>query len=103
MKKCLLLLIPVLLVLACSRKTVPASRTKANENIPPRTYNASAVAQGRVVYTNRCGRCHGLKPVQKYSAQEWEPILTVMIRKARLQAADSVNVSAYVFSGAKGN
>lgn len=79
------------------------SETKAGKIISTRPFDAGAVAQGRVVYVNRCGRCHGLKPVLKYSVQEWEPILKSMIRKARLQAIDSANVSAYVFSGAKGN
>jgi hypothetical protein len=103
MKKIIVLITLVVLVVACSRKAVPVTEAIAKEKglAPSGAVDASRASLGRLVYTNRCGRCHGLKPVQKYSAQEWEPLLTVMIRKARLDAEDSANVTAYVFSNAK--
>lgn len=101
MKKILLLLTAVFVLLACSRKTITTAETKVKEPAAASSFDVQAIAQGKVVYTNRCGRCHGLKPVQRYTQQEWETILNLMIRKARLQAIDSANVTAYVFSNAK--
>lgn len=62
---------------------------------------STAVVKGKVVYINRCGRCHNLKPMQKYTAEEWSPILQVMIHKARLNASDSTSVTAYIRAHAK--
>lgn len=103
MKKFLVFITLVALVNACSRKTVPATEaeTKEKDSELSKTADANRVSQGRLVYTNRCGRCHGRKAVQKYTAQEWKPVLTIMIRKARLNAEDSANVTAYVFSNVK--
>ena len=107
MKKLFVLSALVCLVFACSRKTVPAeeiiiSNKKEEKNkveVVAATNNEATT--GKTVYTTRCGRCHGLKPVDKYTATEWENILKVMIPKANLSEHESKDVTAYVMANAK--
>lgn len=91
-----------LFVFACSRKTIPTAENNLQENTTHTLSAADSVTlvKGKVVYINRCGRCHNLKPVQKYTAKEWSPVLQIMIHKARLNAIDSLSVTQYVLINA---
>ena len=101
MKKLIIITLLILIVFACSRKTIASSET----NIPDREKkdrpNAEMVSQGKTVYNYRCGRSHSLKPVGKYTAAEWENILKVMTTKARLNETESTQVTTYVIANAK--
>ena len=61
----------------------------------------STMAPGQIVYTTRCNRCHGLKIVENYTAQQWENILKIMVPKAGLNESESKQVTAYVMEHAK--
>lgn len=106
MKKASTVIILALLVFACSRKTVntsetAASTTSATEATKPDAEHAALVAQGQTVYTNRCGRCHGLKDVTAYTTTRWDGILKSMIPKAKLNETEAQQVTAYVMDNAK--
>jgi mono/diheme cytochrome c family protein len=102
-----------LLVLACHRKTVPASdivisnkpnteETKTVVEQPPQVQQEPDLAtQGKTVYTSRCGRCHGLKNTEAYTPQQWDNILKSMIPKAKLNEEEAKQVTAYVMANAK--
>jgi mono/diheme cytochrome c family protein len=91
------------LVLACSRKAIVISGSLPSKDTveAPALPHATAVAEGKTIYANRCGRCHALKPVGRYTASEWEPILAAMNKKARLNEMDAAKVVSYVMAGAK--
>jgi mono/diheme cytochrome c family protein len=117
MKKTITLSFIALAVFACSRKTVSTTttttpqvnegtkmETPANEKAKvetPKTTTVDLTAQGKNVYTNSCGRCHGLKPVENYTESRWTEILKSMIPKARLNDTEAQQVTAYVMANAK--
>lgn len=54
--------------------------------------------QGRQTYTASCNRCHGYPEVQKYSEEEWHPIMERMGKKAKLTAEQTELVTRYVIA-----
>jgi cytochrome c5 len=124
MKKVILLtLSSALILIACSRKTVPAketgatSATKKTENtepgkvatplpvvadIQPATPNDLSLAEnGKIVYNAKCGRCHDLKNAADYTAERWEKILEQMAPKAKLTDDEKKQVAAFVNANCK--
>ena len=107
MKKIFVVFALVCLVFACSRKTVPTEEIIiSNRKTEKHTIGTAASGKleaetGKTVYTTRCGRCHNLKPVEKYTAEQWDKILISMIPKARLSEKESNDVTAYVLANAK--
>ncbi|MER3465405.1 MAG: hypothetical protein C4329_14335 [Chitinophagaceae bacterium] len=102
-------------VFACSPKTAPTTSTtnttnttsttstssnSTNTNSSASASTASTIEAGHVVYDNRCGRCHGLKDVTKYTTAQWDGILKSMIRKAKLDDTQAQQVTAYVMANA---
>lgn len=124
MKKSIIISV-VLIGLACSRKTVVSTETKTpavenrsdpsmevpltDERLIPNTpvkhdptpLPADAMAAGKVLYTNRCGNCHALKPLEYYTVQQWDRILKKMMPRARLNTEEQKHVTAYVKANAK--
>lgn len=115
MKRLAIVLSVTAFVVACSPKTVPT--TTSTTNMPSSTTttttttssttnttaatNASTIEAGHTVYTNRCGRCHGLKEVSAYTTTQWDGILKSMIPKAKLDETQAAQVTAYVMANAK--
>jgi hypothetical protein len=56
---------------------------------------------GRIIFTNRCGKCHDLPKADQYTAQRWDGILSSMIPKARLNEEQGLHVTAYLKAQAK--
>jgi mono/diheme cytochrome c family protein len=100
MKKLTIILALGVAIAACSRKTVATAETKPEVETTTVTESSLAL-QGKTVYTNRCGRCHGLKNTQRYTVSEWDNILKSMIPKARLNEEQASQVTAYVHANAK--
>src|SRR4051794_36312609 len=103
MKKATTIITLALLVFACSRKTVNTSETASTTPNTTTTEvaktddaHAALVDQGKTVYATRCNRCHGLKDVTAYTTTRWDGILKSMIPKAKLDEAQSQQVTAYV-------
>lgn len=113
MKKTITIVTLALLVFACSRKTTntaqtttttPATTTEASASASEtagNTEHASLVEQGKIVYTTRCNRCHGLKDVTAFTTTRWDGILKNMIPKAKLDATQAQQVTAYVMENAR--
>jgi mono/diheme cytochrome c family protein len=102
MKKTSAIILIALVAFACSRKTV-ASSDSTSENKTDKSTDApvALVKQGHAVYTAKCGKCHGLKPVENFTADRWNNILKKMIPKAKLTDAEAEQVTAYVMANAK--
>ena len=85
-----------------NKATTATSTTAATETKPvAATATAEQIEAGHVVYTNNCGKCHGLKEPGNYTKDAWTPILKGMIPKAKLNADDAKLVTAYVMANAK--
>jgi mono/diheme cytochrome c family protein len=110
MKKTFVLSVLVITVLACHRNSIPAAATPApvtdipevmhDETATADASRAELITQGKTVYINRCGRCHGLKRVENFTATRWDGILKIMIPKARLNETEAQQVTAYVLENA---
>lgn len=106
MKKFALIVLSSIAIYSCSHKTAPVSSQPAavNEVKPPantpkeaaKKMESPAVAEGKTIYTTKCARCHGAKPVENWTVQEWIPIMDRMAPKARLDDTEKANVTAYV-------
>jgi mono/diheme cytochrome c family protein len=108
MKKATTIITLALLVFACSRKTVDTSQTPTPTNTTPVTEtaktdaaHAALVEQGKGIFTTKCSKCHATKDVTAYTTTRWEGILKNMIPKAKLNEAESQQVTAYVMEYAK--
>lgn len=104
MKTSIAILILALVVFACHRKTVSASDNiviSNKTNTETKVTEPDVASAGQAVYTNRCGRCHGLKKTENYTAQRWGNILKSMIPKAKLNDDEAKQVTAYVMEHAK--
>lgn len=108
MKTTVTVLILAIIVFACHRKTVASSdniiiSNKTNaETSKIENANSEITSAGQTIYTTRCGRCHGLKKTENYTAQQWDNILKSMIPKAKLNDDEAKQVTAYVIEHAKG-
>ena len=106
MKKATTIITLALLVFACSRKTVdtsqtPTNTTPATETAKTDATHAALVEQGKGIFTTKCSKCHATKDVTAYTTTRWEGILKNMIPKAKLNEAESQQVTAYVMEYAK--
>lgn len=104
MKTTITILILTIIVFACHRKTVASSNNiiiSNKTNSETKVTNLEVASAGQTVYTNRCGRCHGLKKTENYTAQQWGNILKSMIPKAKLNDEEETQVTAYVMEHAK--
>jgi cytochrome c5 len=104
MKATITILIIAIIAFACHRKTVASSDNiviSNKTNTETKTSNSEVASAGQTVYTNRCGRCHGLKKTENYTAQQWDNILKGMIPKAKLNEEEARQVTAYVMANAK--
>ena len=92
-----------LTVIACSRKMTPAATQTqpAPGAVTTATDNNAMIEAGKALYDSRCGTCHGLKKVERFSVTEWEHIMRSMAPKAKLTEAETQQVTAYVNANAK--
>ncbi|MFM9987511.1 cytochrome c [Flavobacterium sp.] len=77
---------------SCSPKVIaPVTEVKKVELTPE-------LAAGRTLYENNCAKCHKLYSPTNFSEQDWKPILVRMQKKARLDDAQMVEISNYIYS-----
>lgn len=98
MKKFFILAVITSVAFACHRKTaVQSTPAPTAEEVA----HAELLKQGATIYTTKCTRCHGAKPVANYNTDQWTRILKGMIPKAKLTDAEAEQVTAYVMANAK--
>jgi cytochrome c len=93
MKK-LSLIFFIVIIAACTKKTMPTIERRTDEPTAPVV--EINLAAGEKLYTTRCARCHDLPKVTKYNNEGWQTYLSAMIPRAGLSGADAANVRAYV-------
>ena len=108
MKKTIVVLSILMGIIACHKKSMPVIAERKYEppkaiitSYPPPGTIAPDTAAGKIVFTNRCGKCHGLPEPLQYTAQRWDGILSYMIPRARLSNEQAVHVTAYVKTNAQ--
>jgi cytochrome c5 len=55
--------------------------------------------QGRTIYQNSCGACHGLYSPDSFAPSTWRSIMGSMAPKAKLSTANTLLVTKYVTRG----
>lgn len=114
MKRIIVLFSMVTLVAAaCTKKAVPTTSTPPRTNDqagnpppppPPQPQPQPAAdvhAEGKSLFTAKCGRCHDLPVPANYTAERWGPIMVAMSQKARLDADQSKKITEFVKANAK--
>jgi len=103
-KSILFFIVSAILIIACNKKSVPVITERKTDSSQPVTVNPSTVIPdtliGKIVFTNQCGKCHGLPDPIQFSSKRWDEILFYMIPKARLNDEQAVHVTAYVHANA---
>ena len=79
------------------RKTQPV---KLFTSIPSASTITPDTLIGKIVFTNRCGRCHGLPELNQFTSKRWDGILSYMIPRARLTDEQGIHVTAYLKANA---
>ena len=94
------LLVMGILVIGCARKSLPVIPSRTTEIDEKKTVDVSNIvadtSRGRVIFTNRCGRCHDLPLPIQYNAKRWEGILASMIPRAKLNEVQALHIKAYL-------
>lgn len=87
-----------IILFSCQKKAVPVITARTIEPSAPKTEELSApdLPAGKQLFTNRCGRCHGLPDPAQYTAKRWETIMALMAPKAKLSRQEQVHVTAWV-------
>lgn len=89
------------LILSCaSKKTVETITSPPN--VPAIVTNevvgVAFPLNGKGLYENNCGKCHGLHNPKDFSAEQWQPILVKMQNYAHLDDAQMAGISDYINS-----
>ena len=63
------------------------------------TATLQELQQGRALYVDNCGRCHGYYNPDNFSPSQWSTILSMMAPRAGLNASQVSLVTKYVSRG----
>jgi uncharacterized membrane protein len=102
MKKAIVsaMLLAVVMV-ACTPKASPSVTEATIPTESAVSKSSATISAGHTLFTTKCTRCHGQKPVEKWTYEELRPVLASMVKKAKLDKTETEQVSAYVYSRAK--
>jgi cytochrome c5 len=94
------------LIISCQKKTVPVISERKKQPAGPEIAAPSATiipdtSTGKIVFINRCGKCHGLPEPDQFTAKRWDGILSYMIPRAKLNNEQGVHVTAYLKANAQ--
>ncbi len=87
------------IIQACQQKALPTITTRTTEPSKPVTAVVDVkpdLAIGKIIFTNRCGRCHALPDPVQFTVQRWDGILARMIPRARLDKEQEIHVTAFI-------
>lgn len=79
-------------LIACTPKTAEVIEQKEEVS----TFPTTDIAEGSKLYTENCGKCHKLKTVTDYTAEQWKAIMPKMAVKAKIDATAENKITQYV-------
>ncbi len=87
-----------LFIYSCAPKVAP---TPPPPPAPAKTPDVAVaasndLAEGKGLYENNCAKCHSLYKPSDYTAEEWNPILERMKKKAKIDDATTAKIYAYL-------
>ena len=91
MKKILFAFILLLLFFGCKKDIV----NNSNEN--------TNFTEGKKLYFSKCGGCHNYYKRENYTSDEWEKIMLVMQKKAKINDKEKDNILNYLKENSKQN
>jgi mono/diheme cytochrome c family protein len=98
----ILILTSLLLVLIqnCSKSSTDSGSlyTPTSADVTS-TATLAEMQQGRTLYINNCGKCHGLYSPDSYSSTQWKSIMNNMAPNTGMSASDILLVTKYVTRG----
>lgn len=99
MKKISFLAATIIILAACSPKTVEViEKVEEVETVEAveSPFPSSEIASGSQLYADNCGKCHKFKVMSDYSTEEWQKIVPNMCAKAKLDSTQENQVMQYV-------
>lgn len=97
-----LLAFGALFIGGCAKNSVaPSSSSLYVPTQDDATANATLqeLQEGRQLYIDNCGRCHGLHNPDEYTPSQWSSILSSMVPRTSLSSSQADLVKAYVTRG----
>ena len=90
----------LLLIGGCTKNNIDTSSLYLPTNADV-TLNATLpeLQQGRDLYINNCGRCHGLYSPDNYTPSQWKTILSRMAPNTSMSTTEIQLVTKYVSKG----
>ena len=85
-------------------KTSVGAQTPDVVQVPPRMASPNEstmspmVAEGKIMYENKCANCHKLFAPTDFSKEEWPSILLRMQVKAKISDEDMAKINNYVYA-----
>ncbi|MFI5130521.1 MAG: c-type cytochrome [Chitinophagales bacterium] len=89
------------LAIACTPKASPAVTEATIPSETTVSSDAATIEAGHSIFTTKCTKCHGEKPIHKWTYEKLRPVLGSMVQKAKLNNTEIAQVSAYVHANAK--
>lgn len=103
MKKNLLIIAIAITAVACaSKKAIVLTQTDADRASSKFSgATLASLTEGKTLYENNCGTCHGLKNPGNYGEAEWRKIVPPMAVKANVDAKKEELILQYVVTMGK--
>ena len=104
MRSAIIIIGVTIVLMACQKKSLPVISERMTEPTIPLSETVNTISNpeaGRIVFANRCSRCHGLPETNLYTTTRWGTILELMAPRARLSKNEKQDVMAYVTAHAK--
>ena len=97
----LLFFVASLLLVGSCKKNLGSSGSLYTPTSADVTANATLaeLQQGRTLYSNNCGSCHGLYMPEDYTPAQWKSVLSGMAPRTSMSASQVLLVTKYVSKG----
>ena len=92
MKNLLLFIAVTAALIACSEKTTTVTTVEE----PVKAEMTLAATEGKTLYEAKCQKCHKLKNVDNFTAEQWNKILPNMAGKAKLESEETAKIDVYI-------
>ena len=90
--------VPLAAALGCQSTGTIAGSGSVPDPAPSRAaeFSAAELSHGRMLYANKCAKCHKFYDPAKYSEQEWHKWMAKMSKKSKLTPEQSEMLSRYI-------